>query len=151
MRTNKPAFDIVYLMPSLIIGANRLAKTREEFISGANAPLTKQLLGDKFPVPRLGSSVSIDGIAKVHVQALKSSVPAGRFLVASVGAKWMHANTIVKEHFWEEIENSLSADVEIASVEINVDTEETQEAFGIKFQSFEEQIKDAVKSYLSLP
>jgi hypothetical protein len=56
-------------MPSLIIGANRLAKTREEFISGTNPSLMKQLLGEKFPVPRLRSSVSIDDVAKVHVQA----------------------------------------------------------------------------------
>jgi hypothetical protein len=63
----------------------------------------------------------------------------------------MDANTIVKEHFWEEIGKSLSADGEVASVAINVDTEKAQEAFGIKFQSFEEQVKDSVKSYLSLP
>jgi hypothetical protein len=36
-------------------------------------------------------------------------------------------------------------------VAINVDTKKTQEAFGVKFQSFEEQVKDAVKSYLALP
>ena len=111
----------------------------------------KQLLGEKFPVPRLGSSVSIDDVAKVHVQALKSSIPPGRFLVASVGTKWMDANTVVKEYFPGDIGKSLSAGGEVGTVAINVETNKTQEAFGIKFQSFEEQVKDAVKSYLSLP
>jgi nucleoside-diphosphate-sugar epimerase len=150
MKTKKPAFDVVYLMPSLIIGANHLAKTREEFISGTNAPLMKQLLGEKFPAPRLGSSVSIDDVAKLHVLAL-NPVSSGRYLVASDGSIWEDANSIVKEYFPEEIGKSLSAEGEVATVAISVDTEKTQEAFGIKFQRFEEHVKDAVKSYLALP
>lgn len=151
MKINKPAFDVVYLMPSLIIGANRFAKTREDFISGTNAPLMNQLLGEKAPMPRLGSTVSIDDVAKVHVLALKQSVPAGRYLVATDGVEWMNANMIVKDRFPEEIGKSLSADGVVMSVPINVDTEKTQKAFGIKFQSFEEQVEGAVKNYLALP
>lgn len=151
MRTNEPAFDIVFVMPSYIIGANGFAKTRKDFISGTNALLMKLLLGDKYPEPMLGSTASIDDVAKVHVLALKSSVPAGRYLVATDGFEWMDANDIVKKSFPEEIGKSLSANGEAATVAINVDTQKTEKAFGLKLRGFEEQVKLAVKNYLALP
>jgi nucleoside-diphosphate-sugar epimerase len=130
MKTNKPAFDVIYLMPSYIIGANRFAKSREDFISGTNAPLIKQLLGEKTPMPRLGSFVSIDDVAKAHVLDLRESVPTGRYLLATDGVVWMDANTIVKECFPEEIGTSLSADGEATTVTTSLILRRRRERLG---------------------
>lgn len=55
----------------------------------------------------------------------------------------------VKENFPWEIGKYLSADGVVASIPINISTHKTRKAFGIKSQSFEEQVKDTVKSYLA--
>lgn len=117
-------------MPSIIIGANCFVTTRKDFISGTNGPLIKQLLGGKIAEPKLGSTVSIDDVAKLHVLALKSSVPVGKYLVGLDRDGWVDANTIVKKDFSEEIGKSLSAEGEAAKMTIKVHGAKTEKAPG---------------------
>ena len=136
MTIKKPAFDIVYLMPSLVIGRNLLARTLEAFASGTNRPLMSFLLGELSPMPTLGSSVSIDDVAKLHVFALKEAIPAGKYLVMSRGSNetlWMNALSIVKKYFPSAIGKIFSEKGELKTVPINVDVSKTEKAFGFKF------------------
>ncbi|CZR60646.1 uncharacterized protein PAC_10542 [Phialocephala subalpina] len=149
----KPNFDIVFLVPSLAIGASQLDTTAEDVsVHGTNKLVMNLLLG-KSNDPSLGSSVSLHDVAKLHVLALNKSVPAGRYMVASggkEGTNWTDVIAIAKKYFPEESEKLFVKEGERHSVKINIDTTETEKAFGLKFQSFEEQVKSVVSSYLSL-
>lgn len=149
----KPKFNVVFLVPSLVIGASQLDTTAEEVsIHGTNKLLMNLLLG-KPNDPSLGSSVSLHDVAKLHVLALNKSVPAGRYMVASggkEGTNWTDAFLIAKRHFPEESEKLFAKEGERHSVKINIDTTQTEKVFGLKFQSFEEQVHSVVSSYLSL-
>ena len=152
IKTNKPSYDVVFLMPSLLLGNNPLAKTRRELFSGSNAPLLGTLLG-QFGRPILDSSVSLEDTVRLHVVALDTSIPAGRYLVASngpEGAPWGDAISIVKKYFPEASGKVFATDETPTVVPLNVDFSKTEKAFGIKFQSFEEQVKSVTENYLAL-
>ncbi|KAF8857369.1 NAD(P)-binding protein [Acephala macrosclerotiorum] len=124
----------------------------EVSVHGTNKLVMNLLLG-KPNDPSLGSSVSLHDVAKLHVLALKKSIPAGRYMVASGGKKgtnWTDAHSIAKKHFPKESERLFVKEGERHSVKINIDTTETEKVFGLKFQSFEEQVKSVVSSYLSI-
>lgn len=145
IKTNKPKYDVVFLMPSLVIGPNPLSKTAEDYISGTNAPLLRMLLG-RPGIPMLGSSIPVQDVAKLHVKALETSIPAGRYLAASGGSKgtqWADAFGIVKEHFPEASGKIFKTEGKPVVVPINFDTSKT-------FQSFEEQVKSVAENYLQL-
>ena len=152
IKTNKSKYDVIFLMPSLVIGPNPLAKAAEDLLSGTNAPPLRMLLG-RPGRPTLGSSVSVQDVAKLHVLALDTSIPAGRYLAASGGPKgtdWADAFGVVKKYFPESIRDIFVAEGKTVIVPINVDTSKTEKAFGFKFESFEEQVKSAVENYLKL-
>jgi len=152
MKENKPHFDLVLLMPSLVVGPNPLSTTAEDYISGTNAPLLKMLLGEPGNM-MFGSSVSVLDVAELHVLALNSSVPAGRYLVASEGSKgtdWADAFEIVKKHFPEASGTTFVTEGSPIVVLSNVDTLKTQKAFGFTFRSFEEQVQNVAGNYLKL-
>jgi nucleoside-diphosphate-sugar epimerase len=152
IKVHKPKYDVVLLMPSLVVGPNPLSKTPEDFISGTNTPLLRLLLGK--PVPHmLGSTVSVLDVAELHVLALNTSIPAGRYLAASGGLKgtnWAEAFGVVKKYFSEEAEKTFVTEGKPVIVKIDVDTLKTEKAFGFKFRSFEEQVKSVAENYLAL-
>lgn len=101
----------------------------------------------------LGSSIPVQDVAKLHVKALETSIPAGRYLAASGGSKgtqWADAFGIVKEHFPEASGKIFKTEGKPVAVPINVDTSKTENAFGIAFPSFEEQVKSVAENYLAL-
>jgi nucleoside-diphosphate-sugar epimerase len=152
IKTHKPKYDVVFLMPSLVIGPNPLSKTAEDYISGTNAPLLRMLLG-RPGRPMLGSSISVQDVAKLHVKALDASIPAGRYLAASGGSRgtqWADAFGIIKEHFPDASGNIFKTEGKPVVVPINVDASKTEKAFGIAFKSFEEQVKSVAENYLAL-
>jgi hypothetical protein len=139
-------------MPSLVVGANPLSKTADDFVSGTNAPLLEILLG-RPGRPMLGSSISVQDVGKLHILALDTMIPAGRYLAASGGHKgtdWADAFGIVKKHFPESVGKIIVTEGKPVIVPINVDTSKTEKAFGFKFQSFEEQVKSVAENYLAL-
>lgn len=152
LKENKPHFDTVFLMPTLVIGANGLAKKAEEKLSSTSGLLLKLLLGQP-GAPILGASVHIDDVAKLHVLALKPEIPSGRYLVSSEGTKgtdWHDGFAVVKKYFPEAVGKVFVAEAERYIVPANVDTLKTRQAFGFEFATFEEQAKSAVGNYLEL-
>jgi len=152
IKTHKLEYDVVLLMPSLVIGANPLAKTAEDLLSSTNAPLLGMLLG-RPGRPMFGSSVSVQDVAHLHVLALDPSIPAGRYLAASGGPKgtnWAEAFGVVKKHFPESVGKTFVGEGQPVIVSVQVDTLKTEKAFGFEFQNFEEQVKSVVENYIAL-
>lgn len=122
-------------MPSLVIGPNALAKTPEQFVSGTNAPLMKLLLCGKAPMPSLGSSVSIQDVAELHIKALNSEVKARRYLVAGPGHEWVDAKAVIEKHFPKAVGGAISLGGELGSIKIDVNVEKTQKEFKLSFRN----------------
>lgn len=152
IKDNKPPFGVVFLMPTFVFGPNKLSRTVEELTKGSNHYLLDLILG-KLKDPSLTVSVHIDDVAKLHVLSLDSSIPPGRYLLDSEGASgtnWSEALPFVRKYFQESIGKVFVEEVEAHPVDIRIDNSKAEETFGIKFKSFEEQVKDTVGFYLSL-
>ncbi|OTB01196.1 hypothetical protein M426DRAFT_223226 [Hypoxylon sp. CI-4A] len=152
IKDNKPSFGVVFLMPTFVFGPNKLSRTVDQFSTGSNDILLSHILG-KSNNPLLTVSVHIDDVAKLHVLSLKTSVPTGRYLLDSEGTNgtnWSDALPFVKKYFPESIGKVFAKEAEMHPINIRIDNSKAEEAFGIKFKSFEEQVKDTVGFYLSL-
>lgn len=149
VKTQSPPFDVVVLVPSFVFGAGKLDQYADEFVRGSNAILLGHLLG-KPTGPLLTISVHIDDVAKSHVAALKPNVPAGKYLLDSEETDWSVARAVVKEHFPDQVGKLFPEEVETKTIKLHLDGSKAEKAFGFRFKSFEEQVKDTVGHYLGL-
>ncbi|KAI1423701.1 hypothetical protein F5Y12DRAFT_716093 [Xylaria sp. FL1777] len=152
LKSNSPSFETVFLFPSFIFGPNKLSKTVDDFNKGSNTILLNHILG-KSKNPLLTVSVHIDDVAKAHVLALQQSVQPGRYILDSGGptaVNWSDALPFVKKYYPEAIPSVFAEDAEPFSVKMVLDNAKAEKALGIKFKSFEEQVKDTAGFYLSL-
>ncbi|KAM0321920.1 hypothetical protein ACHAQA_009817 [Verticillium albo-atrum] len=152
----KPAFDIVNILPSMVIGKNELNRTREQVASGSNATALGVLLTSKSDMPALGVSVHVNDVAKAHLDALNPALVGHRNYLCSSGGlegtTWEQAKEIAKQHFSKEVDDgTLPLAGGLPSRPIRLDSSETEKAFGWKFADFEEQVKSLVEQYLELP
>ena len=149
----KPRFDIVHILPTLILGENPLAKTVTELNTNSNGPILNMLLGNpSFPV--LASCVHVDDVAKLHLLALNPRIPGGRYLATAEDPTGgvTDAFAIVKKYFPEAAQKVFVAKprADFVSMPMKVHTSKTVEAFEFEFQGYEEQVKSLVGNYLSL-
>lgn len=136
-------------MPTLVMGENPLATSAESSLSSTSGLLIKLLLG-RPGNPLLGMTVDVRDVAELHVLALDSKVPAGRYLANSGSTIWRDAFGIVGREFPEKAKSVFAEENERVEVGANIDAGKTEEAFQFKFRSWEEQVKGAVAHYLSL-
>lgn len=149
VKTQSPPFDVVVLVPSFVFGPGNLDQSADEFARGSNALLLGHLLGKPVgPLPTI--SVHIDDVAKSHVEALKLSVPAGKYLLDSEETDWSVARAVVKKHFPEQVGKLFPEEAETQTIKLHLDGSKAEKAFGLRFKSFEEQVKDTVGYYLGL-
>lgn len=92
----------------------------------------------------------IDDVAKAHVEALKPTVPAGRYILNSADTDWSGAREVLQKHFPASIGKIFPEHVDVETVKANLDGSKAESAFGFRFKSFAEQVKDTVECYLSL-
>lgn len=140
---------MVVLIPSFVFGPGNLDQSADEFARGSNAPILVHLFGK--PVgPLLTISVHVDDVARSHVEALKSSVSAGKYLLDSEETDWSVARGVIKEHFPEQVGNMSPVDIETRTIKLHLDGTKAERAFGFRFKSFEEQLKDTAGYYVGL-
>ncbi|KAI0006840.1 putative 3-beta hydroxysteroid dehydrogenase/isomerase [Xylariaceae sp. FL0662B] len=152
IKDNQPSFGVLFLMPTFVFWPNKLSRTVEEFNKGSNDILLNHILG-KSKNPLLTVSVHIDDVAKLHVLSLKSSIPIGRYLLDSEGASgtnWSEALPFVKKYFLESIGKVFVGEAEVHPIKIRINNSKAEQAFGIKFKNFEEQVNDTAGFYLGL-
>jgi len=148
---HKPGFDVVYLIPSLVIGPNALANTLEQFMSKrTNTLLMKLLLREKAPMPPLGSSISIQDVVELRIKALNSEAKAGEYLVTRPSHEQVDAKAVVEKHFPKAVGGAISLGGKLGSIKIDVNVEKIEKVFKFIFQNFEEQVKGVVANYLEL-
>lgn len=104
-------------------------------------------------MPGPGASVHIHDVVDLLSGSIKTgnTVKAGRYLVSGPKLPWMETIEIIKKSFPAEVESgALSRDGVLGDMRLPMDVSDTEEAFGLKFQGFEAQVKDAVAFYLGL-
>lgn len=149
---NKPAFDVINIQPSYVIGANELNTTVKEMQVGSNALALRPILGGVVDQPVGFTTVHVDDVAFAHVKALDPSVKGGQSFVVSVPKQaggWNDAIEIAKKLF-PGAEEKLSLKGNQATKTNLLDTSKAERELGIKFKSFEEQIKSLVGHAIEL-
>ncbi|KAH6999342.1 hypothetical protein EDB80DRAFT_883696 [Ilyonectria destructans] len=151
----KPHFDVINLLPSMVIGRNELNIRKEEVASGTNNSVMGPLLGSKSEIPTLGASVHLNDVARAHIDALNPSIPGNRNLICSSGGlqgtTWDDAKGIARRRFSKSVADGvLTLDGTFPTRPLRLDASETEEAFGWKFAGFEDQVQSVVEHYLEL-
>lgn len=150
-----PPFDLIHIHPSYIEGRNDLCETLEDFQSGTNRFIVNHALGVKSDTPNMFTTNHVDDSAYTHVASLNPSIAGNQsFLVTSSGqdgVKWNDINEIVARRFPEAVKKGiLSSKGETGSFYYPYDAKKTEETFGIKFKSFEEQVVSVIGHYLEV-
>jgi nucleoside-diphosphate-sugar epimerase len=152
----KPEWDVINIMPSFVVGENEMITDPKLIADGTVAAAMAQVLGGDSgwgAVP--STSVHVQDIARLHVESLDPKIEGNQsFLAVSEGergTRWEEAIEVVNRNFPEAVKKGvLPNNGTAATKRTKVDSSRTEKVFGFKFQSYEEQVKSAVKQYLGL-
>jgi nucleoside-diphosphate-sugar epimerase len=151
LETYNPKFEIINLLPTVVIGPDALATSTASLLTGTRALAMAPILGQKIDMPLLGVSVHVDDVAQAHIDALKPSVPGNAdYVLTSDGPEgivWDDAKEMVKAI---KGAGMLKLDGNIQTMKWKVNAGTTDKAFGWKCKSFEVTMKDLVGQYLEL-
>jgi nucleoside-diphosphate-sugar epimerase len=150
-----PAFEIVNILPSMVTGKNELNRTPADVGKGSNGYMLGVVLDNVSQIPSIGVSVHVNDVARAHIDALNPALTGNRDYLCSSGGvdgtTWDDAKEIVKRHFPEAVaDGRLPLAGSLPTRPLHFDSSETENAFGWKFASFEEQVKSVVGHYLEL-
>ena len=152
MEKEKPSFEFVNLLPTMVFGPDELATNIQELMIDSRGLVLGALMDCKNP-ERIGATIHVDDVARAHIDSLKSSVPGNRDYILSSdvpeGVSWEDAEKAVKKNFPGAVEKGiLKLEGSMALRPWRLDIRETEEAFGWNPISFEETVKDLVVQYL---
>jgi nucleoside-diphosphate-sugar epimerase len=147
----KPHFTVVNIMPSYVIGPNKLAKTPADARGGTNRFALSVLFGVQMDGVQ-AATVHVDDVAFLHIASLDPKIEGNRNFGANVKRgeprSWEDAIEIVKKRFPKEIETGVfPLGGHQPTIPTLFDASETERVFGIKFKDFEEQVVDAAGYY----
>jgi nucleoside-diphosphate-sugar epimerase len=150
-----PHFEIINLLPSVVIGPDELATKTSELLTGTRALAMAPLLGQKIESPLVGQQVHVDDVARAHVDALKPRVPGNADYILTSdspdGFEWDEAKGIkFPKSGVSAPEGKLKLDGSMPTMKWKIDVSTTEKAFGWKCKSFEETMRDLVGQYLRL-
>jgi nucleoside-diphosphate-sugar epimerase len=153
--TNHPSFNVINVMPSFLIGKHELITDPKDITNGTNGAAMGPLLGNKNPYPNPSTTVHINDVAKIEVMALDPKIPGNQnFLVSSGGIEgtyWQDCVEIVKKQFPDAVAKSIfPLRGEQATKSTKVDSSRTEEVFGFKLQSCEDQVVSVAQHYLDI-
>lgn len=154
MEKEKPSYEIVSLLPTIVIGPDELATNVDGLMARGSGMVLGALMDVKVP-QMVGATIHVDDVARAHVDGLKPSVPGNRDYILSShvpgGICWEQAERVVREAFPEAVEKGIfKLQGSMPFKPWNLDTKETKSAFGWKPISFEETVKELAAQYLEL-
>lgn len=80
---NKPAFDVVHIHPSFVIGRDDMTRTSKGFMSSTNSLVLDLVLGKEDAMPRMFATVHVDDVALAHVRALGQGIAGNQSFLLS--------------------------------------------------------------------
>ncbi|KAM0715584.1 hypothetical protein Q7P37_009082 [Cladosporium fusiforme] len=157
IKEQKPAFDVVNIMPPYVIGRNLLANKPGELFEGTNAIFLALLTGNSDPSgpPEVGISVHVDDVALLHVMSLdrdkiKTKNGVENFFV-SKDVVWDDIPKIAAEKLPEAVKaGKISVDGSKKSKPGLSNSDKVEKTFGIKLKSVEDMVVDVTGQYIEL-
>jgi nucleoside-diphosphate-sugar epimerase len=154
MEKEKPSFEFVNLLPTMVFGPDDQATNVEELMVSSRGMVLRALMDVKMP-EMVGATIHVDDVARAHVDGLKSSVPGNRdYLLSSdvpQGVSWKEAENAVRKNFPEAVEKGiLKLEGSMKLRPWRLDARETEAAFGWEPISFEKTVQELVEQYLRL-
>jgi len=153
MKTQSPRFDLISILPAVILGPSPLITTPKGYHTGTNRYIMNLLTGAKVEQPNLGATVHVDDCALIHVKALDPKVEGNQDFnaVTKEHVVYNDAIGIAKKAFPEAFEKGkLRDDGDLPQRWLSFDTEKTESVLGVKWRGFEDQVKGIVGHYLEL-
>jgi len=156
VKEKKPEWDVISIMPSFTVGDNEMITDPKLIADGTVAAAFAQVLGGDSGWGNVPStSVHVEDVARLHVEALNPKIEGNQsFLAVSEGergTRWEDAIDIVNRNFPEAVKKGVLPNNGTAGTKrTRLDASRTEEVFGFKFQSYEEQVKAVARQYLSL-
>ena len=155
VRTEKPTFDVINVMPGFFIGKNELVTDAKDILSGTNGAAFAQILGHVSSQTNPSNLQHVDDVAKVHVLSLDPKVEGNQDFGIQAGGvdgvAWDDAIEIVKRRFPEAVKDGrLPANGTQPTKKVRYDTSRTERVLGIKFQSYEDALVSLTEHYLEL-
>ena len=155
VQTEKPAFDVINVMPGFIIGKNELVTDSKDILRGTNAAAFAPVLGNVSDLAYPGSLQHVNDVAKVHVLSLDPKIEGNQNLGVQTGGTdgvvWGDCIDIVKKRFPEAVKDGrLPATGTQPTRKVKYDTSRTEKVLGISFQSYEDALVSVAEHYLEL-
>jgi hypothetical protein len=148
---NHPSFDVIHILPSVILGANELTTKRSEMLTGTNRYVVNIMIGNDAAAPMLGATVFVDDCAVLHVRALDERVAGNQNFLTSAGSiTWADVKGIATKSFEKQIaEEGFKLNGKMDTRVLTLDVKKTDEEFGLKWTPFKEQVESVVAHYLA--
>ncbi|KAF2817764.1 NAD(P)-binding protein [Mytilinidion resinicola] len=152
----KPHFDVVSLLPSVVVGADERATSTEELLEGTRTLVMGPVLGVQSPFPMVGVPVDIVDVARAHVDAIKPSVPGNAEYVLSSdtpdGIEWDQALNLAKTYLPDDCGEgkALPLGGSFPTTKWLLDVSTTEKAFRWKFTPYATTMRGLMEQYVEL-
>ncbi|KAH7390203.1 hypothetical protein BKA64DRAFT_645125 [Cadophora sp. MPI-SDFR-AT-0126] len=155
LEEENPHFDVINILPSIVIGKNELNTKKEDLETGTNGAAIGPLVGIKHQTPNLGASVHVNDVAKAHLDALNPAIPGNQDLLCSSGGlegtTYDDAKNIAKKLYPTQVADGLFNLTGTSPTRpLQLDVSETERLFGWKFVSYESQVQSVADHYIDL-
>jgi nucleoside-diphosphate-sugar epimerase len=162
VEAKQPQFDYVHLLPSVVFGPDdRIPPdgAAEELLKDSRAAVIAPALdgSTNSPFPFVGVPVHVADVARAHVDAVDSTrIPGNSEYITSSdtpeGIVWdRDAAAVARKYFPEEVESKvLPLQGTLPCIKFRLDGASTEKAFGWKFTSFEQTMRELLEQYLRL-
>ena len=144
-------FDVINVLPGWVIGRNDLAIDPTGAVSWTNWSAMGNVFGHVSQRATVPAPGHLDDVARVHLLSLNPDVKGGQNFGVCLNADWSDTLEIVRKNFPEAVSKGIfPLNGQQPNVNVKFDASETEKALGIKFQSFESQVRSVAAHYLEL-
>jgi hypothetical protein len=148
-----PHFTVVNVMPSYVLGANKLVTHSSKVSGGTNGLVMAVAMGMNMPTRRPGTVISLQDVARVHVASLdEQKIPGNKNFVFHTEQKMAFddVNEIAKKNFREAVaDGTIPLGGSIPTTYVNIDIREEVKLFG-PLQTHEEMVVSVLDQYVTL-
>ncbi|KAL6866876.1 NAD(P)-binding protein [Trichoderma novae-zelandiae] len=158
----KPHFDFVHLLPSVVFGPDDRIPSNgaaEELLKDSRAAVIAPALdgSTNSPFPFVGVPVHVADVARAHVDAVDSTrIPGNAEYILSSdtpeGVVWdRDTAAVARKYFPDDVESKmLPLRGTLPCIKFWLDGASTEKAFGWRFTSFEQTMRELLEQYLRL-
>lgn len=157
MKDRKPHFDVINILPALVLGRDDTVTEASNIAKGTNGLLMGPILGLSPSTQLPNFTVHVDDVATLHVQALHSKIPGNQdYLAASPNPgrrTWADSFEIIQLFYPQQFADGVfkfHSTLPHTTLSADLDCKKAIETFGLKFKSLEDQIVSVVDHYLEL-